>query len=57
MCLILDYIHVKCVLSRHPFFENCFLKLFMFYYLHMLKILFEHVIRVDYYLEGMEVYV
>jgi hypothetical protein len=34
-------------------FENCCLKLVIFNYLHMLKLLFEHVILIDYYLEGM----
>jgi hypothetical protein len=29
----------------------------MFYYLHMLRMLFEHVTHVDYYFEGVEVYV
>jgi hypothetical protein len=38
-------------------FENCCLKLVIFYYVHMLKLLFEYVIRIDYYLDGMEVYV
>jgi hypothetical protein len=33
------------------------MKLFMFYYLHMLRMLFEHVTRVDYYFEGVKVYV
>jgi hypothetical protein len=38
-------------------FENCCLKLFMFYYLHMLRALFEHVICVDSYFEEVEVYI
>jgi hypothetical protein len=29
----------------------------MFYYLHMLRVLFEHVTRVDYYFEEVEVYI
>jgi hypothetical protein len=33
------------------------LKLFMFYYLHMLRALFEHVICVDSYFEEVEVYI
>ena len=38
-------------------FENCCLKLFMIYYLHMLRLLFEYVTRVDYYFEVVEVYI
>ena len=38
-------------------FENCCLKLVIFYYLDMLNMLFEHVTLVDYYFEGVEVYV
>ena len=56
MCSILDYIHVN-VFFLIIHFENCCLKLVIFYYLHMLKLLFEHVIRIDYYLEGMKIYV
>jgi hypothetical protein len=33
------------------------LKTFIFYYLLMLRMLFEHVTRVNYYFEGVEVYV
>jgi hypothetical protein len=29
----------------------------MFYYLHMLRVLFEYVTRVDYYFEVVEVYI
>jgi hypothetical protein len=50
MCHVLDYIHII-------HFENCCLKLFMFYCLHMLRMLFVHVTRVDYYFEGVEVYI
>jgi hypothetical protein len=38
-------------------FDNCYVKLVMLYYLHMMKALFNLVTRVDYYFEDVEVYV
>jgi hypothetical protein len=57
MCLVLDSYKYQMCSSSNSIFKNCCLKLFMFYYLHMLRFLFEHVICVDSYFEEVEVYI
>jgi hypothetical protein len=57
MCPVLNSYPCQMCSSSYSIFENCCLKLFMFYYLHMLKVLFEYVTCVDYYFEVVEVYI
>jgi hypothetical protein len=56
MCHVLDSYPCQMCSSSYSIFMNCCLKLFMFYYLLMLRVLFEYVTCVDYYFV-VEVYI